>query len=211
MIKTLIISGGNLDSGFVKNHINKNKYNNIIAVDKGLEVLDQLNINPNYIIGDFDSVSKEIIKKYNENIIKLNKEKDFTDTHIALKLAIKIKSNNIVILGGIGTRIDHTMGNIHILKEALEQNVNCRIINENNMIFLIDKKTIIKKDDNFKYVSIIPLTTTAEKIIMQGFKYTLNKANLKIGQSIGISNEQISEQAMITLEKGILIVIYSKD
>lgn len=211
MIKTLIISGGNISLKFAKKHIKNNDFNYIIAVDKGLQVLNKLEIEPDYIIGDFDSISKKILNNYNKNIIKLNKEKDYTDTHMALKLAIEIGSNDIIIIGAIGTRIDHTLANIHILKEAMEKKISCKIVNEKNKIFLINKNTIIERDENYNYLSIIPLTTRATKITLKGFKYLLENADLSIGQSIGISNEQIEKEAQIDLKTGILIIIYSKD
>lgn len=113
--------------------------------------------------------------------------------------------------GGIGTRIDHTLANINILMESLKKSIDCKIINENNEIQLIEKKVELKKDNNYKYVSLLPLTTTVEKVTLKGFKYSLNKADLKIGESIGISNEQLEEFATIDMEKGILILIRSKD
>lgn len=213
MIKTLIITGGEVEESSINNL--KEKYNYIIASDKGLEVIDRYSIKPNYIIGDFDSIDKKILDKYIENkditIKKLNPEKDYTDTHMALKLAIDLKSTNITILGALGSRIDHTIANIHILKVALDNNVECRILNSKNEIQLVNKKSIVKLNRNFKYVSLIPLTTKVKGITLKGFKYPLKNAKLKIGQSIGISNELIEEYAEINLKKGILILIKSRD
>lgn len=211
-MKTLIISGGKVTKRILKEALKNNSFDNIIAVDKGLEILDECKIQPNYIIGDFDSINKEIINKYNnKNIIKLNPEKDFTDTHMAIKLALEIKSSYIVILGAIGTRIDHTIANIHVLKECMEQQIECKIINENNKIELINKQHILYLNNKYRYVSLIPLTTKVEGVTLKGFKYPLINATLKIGESIGISNEQIEKKAMIELKNGILILIQSKD
>ena len=211
-MKTLIISGGKVTKRILKKALKNNSFDNIIAVDKGLEILDECKIQPNYIIGDFDSINKEIINKYNnKNIIKLNPEKDFTDTHMAIKLALEIKSSYIVILGAIGTRIDHTIANIHVLKECMEQQIECKIINENNKIELINKQHILYLNNKYRYVSLIPLTTKVEGVTLKGFKYPLINATLKIGESIGISNEQIEKKAIIELKNGILILIQSKD
>ncbi len=211
MIKTLIVTGGNVETFICKDY----RFDYIIASDKGLEILDKYNILPNYIIGDFDSIDKHILSKYmdNKNIVikRLNPEKDYTDTHMALKFAIDLKSNSITILGAIGTRIDHTIANIHILKEALDNSIECKIIDSRNEIQLINKKTILKLDNNYKYVSLIPLTTKASGIILKGFKYPLENAVLEIGHSIGVSNEQIENVAEIDLKEGILILIKSKD
>jgi len=213
MIKTLIVSGGNVEENILDNLKNEFKY--IIASDRGLEELDKFNIIPNYIIGDFDSIDNKILNKYINNkdikIMELNPEKDYTDTHMALKLALELKSTDITIIGAIGTRLDHTIANIHILKEALGKNIECKILNSRNEIQLISKKTILELNDNYKYISLIPLTTEVKGITLKGFKYILEDANLEIGHSIGVSNEQIEDCAEIDLKDGILILIKSRD
>ena len=101
-MNTLIISGGNIDTEFLNKTINNFSYDNIIAVDKGLESLYLLKILPNHIVGDFDSANKNIINFYNDKGIPIhqyNPEKDYTDTDIAIKLAISLNSTNITIIG----------------------------------------------------------------------------------------------------------------
>lgn len=213
-MKTLIITGGKINKNFAKKYLKSNKYDIIIAVDKGLETIDYLKLQPQYILGDFDSVNTKILEKYKTQdikIIKLNPEKDLTDTHSAIDLALKLKSTEITILGAIGTRLDHTMANIHILKQALDKNIKAKIVNEKNEIELIDKEIIIKKDDNYKYVSIIPLTTQVTGITIEGMKYIINDYTLSIGDSLGVSNEQIDKEAKISIKTGVLVVIKSKD
>lgn len=213
-MKTLIITGGKINKNFAKKYLKSNKYDIIIAVDKGLETIDYLKLQPQYVLGDFDSVNTKILEKYkkqNIKIIKLNPEKDLTDTHSAIDLALKLKSTEITILGAIGTRLDHTMANIHILKQALDKNIKAKIVNEKNEIELINKEIIIKKDDNYKYVSIIPLTTNVTGITIEGMKYIINDYTLSIGDSLGVSNEQIDKKAKISIKTGILVVIKSKD
>lgn len=213
-METLIISGGDIEEEFLKSFINKKKIDKIIVADKGLEVLNRIDLKPNYIIGDFDSVNESVLNKYNENdieIVKLNPEKDYTDTHMALKLAISLKSNQIYILGALGKRMDHAIANIHILKEALDNNLNCKIIDENNEIELITTGINVVKSSEYKYISLIPLTTEVTGITLEGFKYSLNDATLEIGHSIGVSNEILSNEAKIIIKTGILIMIKSKD
>ena len=213
-MNTIIVTGGNIEEKFLRDYLSKNKFDIIISADKGLEALNKIEVNPNYIIGDFDSVNKEILKQYEEKNIQityLKPEKDYTDTHMALKHAIKSGAKNITILGATGTRLDHTIANIHILKEALDENIDAKIVDSNNEITLINKEKIIKKSDEYKYISLVPLTTVVKGITLEGFKYLLNNATLKIGESIGVSNEQITDTATIKIEEGIAILIFSKD
>ena len=103
------------------------------------------------------------------------------------------------------------LANIHILQIALNRKIIAKIINENNEIQLINDTILIKKDNRFKYISVIPLTTEARGVTIKGMKYSLENYTLKIGNSLGISNEQVEEIAQIKVEEGVLIIIRSKD
>lgn len=213
-MSTLIVTGGNVNTELLKKILEENKFETIIAADKGLEALNKINVMPNYIIGDFDSVNKTTLNQYenkNIEITYLKPEKDFTDTHMAIKLAIEKRAKHITIIGATGTRMDHTLANIHALNEALQNNVPTEIINENNRIMLINKKAKLIKNTNYKYVSIIPLTTKITGVTLEGFKYNIENATINLGESIGVSNEQIEQEALIEIKEGIAILIYSKD
>ena len=208
----LIITGGNIDLDLLNNYYNINKQSLIIAVDKGLEALYKLNIIPHHIVGDLDSVNQEILKSY-ENIshIEIHKyipEKDYTDTDIALKLAISLNVSNITILGATGTRIDHLLANIHILTYALEAKTPCYIVDTNNKIYLISDSISLRRIDVYgKYVSLIPFTSSVQGLTLRGFKYPLDNYCLTIGKSLGI----VEDIATIDLKLGTLIVIENKD
>ena len=215
-MRTLIVTGGNIKKEFLIDTIDKMNFDTIIAVDNGLKILNEINVKPNHIVGDFDTVNKDILDLYLEDssikIHKFNPIKDNTDTDIAIRLAIELKSYEIIILGGIGSRIDHILGNIQVLKYALDNNIKCEIIDENNEIQLINKTTALNKYEiDKKYVSLIPLTEKVENINLKGFKYELENGELTIGSSLGISNEIVEEQAIIEFDNGILVMIFSKD
>ena len=212
----LIVTGGNVDLNLLNNYYNSNKDSLVIAVDKGLESLYKLNIIPDHIVGELDSVNATILKHYQNNpqitIHKYIPEKDYTDTDIALKLAIKLAASNITIIGATGTRIDHMLANIHVLTYALDSKIPCHILDSNNKIYLINDSAKLNKDEaHGKYISLIPLTTSIEGLTLKGFKYPLNNYCLTIGKSLGISNEIIQDIATIDLKSGTLIVIESKD
>lgn len=216
-METWIIAGGEIEKEDLDTYNKENSTKiNIIAVDRGLEVLYQLNIIPNYIVGDFDSVPPTILQEYRNNpqviFHQYNPEKDNTDTDMAIQLAIQLNSSKITIMGALGKRIDHTIANIHILKYALEAQIPCQILDRHNKIYLINKHYTLYKNRTYgKYISFIPLTTKVEGITLKGFKYPLKDASLSIGLSLGISNEIVEEVATIEVEKGILIAIESKD
>lgn len=211
----LIITGGTVSLNFLKRNLERNYYEKIICVDRGLKVAEQLGISVDYIVGDFDSVEKDVIDSYKSKfsqIIELNPIKDATDTQVAIELAIEKGAESIIILGGTGTRLDHMLGSIHILMIALEKGIEACILDEYNKLYLKKHSFELRKEIAYgDYISLIPLTEQVEGVTLVGMKYPLKEATLKIGESLGISNEIIDEKAVIQWRKGILIVVETKD
>lgn len=215
-MNTLIVTGGEIDLEFLKSYQKQEKFDMVIAVDKGLEALYSLNIMPNHIVGDFDSVKPEILSFYknNSSIVfhKYIPEKDATDTQIALELAIKLNSSSITIIGAFGKRIDHLLANIHILTYALNSNIPCYLLDKNNKVYLIHNDITLYKEKTFgKYISLVPLTSNVEGLSLKGFKYPLSNYTLSVGTSLGVSNEINNDIATIQLSKGTLVVVESCD
>ncbi len=178
----------------------------------------------NEIVGDFDTVSSNILGKYQNNpqikIIRHNPEKDATDTELALIRAVEkiIESGDekaeseIIITGGIGKRMDHTIGNINCLKIALDNEIKCKIIDSHNEISLINKDTrFIKKDTFGKYISFLPFTDIVEDVNLIGFKYPLESVNVAKGNTLCISNELREDICELRLKNGCFICIKSQD
>ncbi|MCT4544227.1 MAG: thiamine diphosphokinase [Vallitalea sp.] len=213
-MRTLIITGGSLDLDYLRDFLKQNKYDYIIGVDKGVEYLYNISVLPDLMIGDFDSINQEVIKELSNNTnIKLKRfiaEKNETDTHLAILEAVKMGSKHIDIFGGIGSRIDHTLANIHILLIPLKEGIKCRIINRNNVITLLNTNIKLKRD-SYKYISLIPFTNNVSGITTSGLKYELNEYTMEQGLSIGISNELIGDEATISIRDGVLIIIKSRD
>ncbi len=208
--RVVIVTGGDL-SDWEKGNILPN--DKVIAVDYGLEWCFKNNIRPHFAIGDFDSVSSDFVTQIEQleiELVILKPEKDETDTEAALLWVIKQKPDSIIILGGFGSRMDHSLANIHLLRLALQANVHCQLQNEHNSIQIIKSNTMIKRE-HYHYLSLLPLTEVVKGITLSGFKYPLNKATLNIGMTIGISNEWLSEEGHIELDSGELLIIRSKD
>ncbi|MGL5087569.1 MAG: thiamine diphosphokinase [Clostridium sp.] len=185
----------------------------IIGADKGCETLLKYDVAPTYILGDFDSATAETILKLEElNITKFKypREKDYTDTELAFKLAVDKNPSEIIMLGVTGTRYDHTLGNIGLLLKGLKLNINVKIVDDNNEIYLINKNTelIGNRGD---IISFQAYFQTVEGLSIKNAKYELTNYDLKIGESITTSNEFIGKDIEITFKKGILMILKTKD
>ncbi len=210
----IIVTGGNISLEFLDKEIRENKDSYIIGVDRGLDSLHSLQIHPNLVVGDFDSVDNGIRAIYagSPGAIVLNPKKDYTDTHVAVLEALKRKPARIRILGATGTRLDHVMGNLALLKLCLLQGVEAVIVDEHNRVRMIDRQFRIRKNLQYgKYISCIPFSDRVEGLTISGFQYNLEKATIIKEETIGISNELREEEGFITLEKGYLLVMETKD
>ena len=182
----------------------------IIGVDKGCNYLYDLNITPQYIVGDFDSSKAEVIKKL-ENLgaakYKYNCEKDFTDSEEAFELAISKKASEIYFLGSTGKRL----GNLGLLLNALNKGVRAQIIDDRNKVFLVNSNFKIYSDDEYKYISFLAYNEEIKEFTIKDAKYTLDKYKLKVGDSRTVSNEFNSNEINIEVSNGNLLVMFSKD
>lgn len=210
----LIVTGGSIDTDFLKAYYNQNSFDYVIGVDKGIEALEILDIKPNLAVGDFDSANSSVRARYGSNpdAVILNPMKDYTDTQAALERAIELKPELITILGATGSRVDHMLGNIHILLLALRAGIKTYIIDKNNRISLIDRQCVVRRDSQYgRYVSLLPYTERVDGITLTGFLYNLEAASMIKGETLGISNEIREEEGRISIERGYLLVLETKD
>lgn len=211
-MRALIVSGGKAPSEeLLREYLVGAEI--VIGADKGCEALLKHDIVPTYILGDFDSASKETISKLEEMGVckfKYKTEKDYTDTELAFNLALDKGASEIIMLGVTGTRYDHTLGNIGLLLKALKLNINAKIVDENNIIYLINKNIILNGKPG-DIISFQAYFQTVKSLTIKGAKYELNKYDLKIGESITTSNEFVDKSIEISFEDGILMVLHTKD
>lgn len=207
MINTVIVAGGKFPKDDIFNEVAKNA-DYIIAADSGYDYLIKQNVKVNYLIGDFDSIEYDITKVKTPDIIQFPKEKDFTDLHIAINKAIEIGSNKVTILGATGTRLDHTITNIFLLKILFDSGINGKIIDDNNEVMLVNGKVEILKT-HYKYLSVIPLSDNTE-VNISGVKYPLKNKRVSFNDSLCISNE-INEKTATVEVSSFSLVIQSND
>ncbi len=211
-----IITGGHLDREFVENELEKQGFDCLIAVDKGTEFFLTSKFKPDYIVGDFDSVKKGTVEKlqqkYDTPVQQHPAVKDETDTELALMMAMDLKADHIIIYGATGTRIDHVLGNIQLLKMAAQHKVKCYLVDLYNRISMITGDTVLYKKQQYgDYISLIPFTEEVQDLTLKGFKYNLDRFLMKNGNARGVSNEIEEEKATISFTAGTLILVESKD
>ncbi len=208
MKKIAIIGNGVVNNiEFHKNLLEKIEI--ILCADGGASNAKKIGVIPTHIIGDLDSTTKELIDFFKSKKTKIiqDKNQDKTDMELAIELAESLKPDEIIILGAIGYRIDHTLANILCLNK-INKNINARIIDDRNIIELIDNsKDILGKKDEI--ISIIPLTDVID-LSYKGMKWLISNKNTKLGW-FGISNKLTEIKAKISLKKGKILIIMVRD
>ncbi|MGQ4664578.1 thiamine diphosphokinase [Metabacillus halosaccharovorans] len=186
-----------------------------VGIDRGSRYLLDLNIPLHYAFGDFDSISykeHESLKTKIPNLNTLPSEKDKTDTEIALDWAISQKPDQIYIFGATGGRLDHLLGNIHLLIKSTSTLSKIDIIDQQNQITLYTSGTYkVKRKIEWDYISFIAITSDIHGLTLDGFKYPLKNCHIRLGSTLCISNELIGDVGTFSFQEGILLMIRSRD
>lgn len=184
----------------------------IICADGGTRHAYNMGIMPDVIIGDLDSSADRYISYYDNlkvPIIKYSWDKDKTDTHICLEFALET-CDEVWLMGATGTRLDHTLANISILRIAVDKGKTACIIDANNEIYVIKDKIRLEGKSG-DILSLLPLTTKVEGITLRGTYYPLQDAEMELGNPYGVSNKFEEDSIELTIKSGYLAVIKSKD
>lgn len=176
----------------------------IIGVDKGAIMLLEKGINIDMAIGDFDSINEKensLLKETVKNIKKFSIDKDYTDTYLAVKEALKLNYDEIIIYGGIGQRVDHMLGNIALLKLG-----DITMLNNNTKMYILDPGEY-EISGKYDYISFFAVEDVIN-LMLEGFKYTLKNYDLLIDDPLCISNKG---NGQVSFEAGTLLVVEEKE
>lgn len=215
-MKAVIIGGGSLDADFSLSYLKQEKPDIVIAVDRGLYFCHLTGLQPNVILGDFDSVPLEVLECYRQEgripIDTYDSHKDYTDMELGMRKAMELGCSQVILLGATGTRLDHTLTNIQCLPILEEAGIAARIVDKHNRIRLLMGKTILYRSQQFgKYVSFLPFGGDVEGVTLKGFVYPLENFYLPYVNSRSVSNEIAQEEAEVSFTKGRLLMIESRD
>jgi thiamine pyrophosphokinase len=140
------------------------------------------------------------------DVIRYPKDKDYTDTEICVYKALELGCMEICIIGGVGSRIDHSLGNIGLLHLAAKKGARGYIVSKNSTIYLC--KDFIRLAGKIgDTISIIPLSGNANGLKSWGLKFQLNNTDIEFGCPIGISNEMTDSKCCIEIANGEILVI----
>ena len=200
----LISIGGNSTSDVLSIESN---FEEIIAVDSGIEHLLNLSLNPNTLIGDLDSISKKSLDEVKKNGVKIldfNSNKDQTDFELALNYLEKAEKSKVYIIGGESGEIDHLISIFLLIpSKSFFENI-IWLYGDKRIIFRQKIELNIKKLTKF---SIIPLSDLTN-LSIDGAEWNLDNKDIQFGETLTLRNSTNEEQLNIRCDKGVFALIY---
>ena len=203
MKRCVIIGGADIQNySFIREKIQPGDY--CIFCDSGLKHLDALHVTPALITGDFDSHENPLL---DVETIVLPCEKDDTDTVFAVKEALRRGFDDFLLVGVIGARLDHTLGNVSILLYLDSSGKKGCIIDDYSEMEIVSRKPAIV-GGQYSFFSLLNISGAARGITITGAKYPLDHAEISCEYQYGISNEVLpGKEAVISVEYGRLLLI----
>ena len=197
--RALIFTGGSLPD---RTELPLRESDFIIAADSGYDVCLSLGIRPDLLVGDLDSVvCKDIDPSLPKKLMPTHK--DVTDTMLACQCAIEHGSTEIVILGGLGGREDHSLSNIFYLENLKNRGVEACILDQRNEIRLLSDEVAVIPRSHMKYLSLFALDACT--VTVEGCEYPLKDYELTRENSFAVSNEIIAAAARVTVRGKVLL------
>ena len=205
-MKVFIFTGGGIAPENITEKFEKGDI--VISADSGYLNAERLGFKTDILVGDFDSLGKENLPEGVERV-ELPAEKDLTDTHVACDIAIKEGARQIIIIGGLDGRLDHTLSNMGILRELSGLGIYAYITDGKNRVRYINSSGTILARSSYKYFSLIADDQTVKGVDIEGAKYPLKKAKIKRDRQFAVSNEIVGNCALINVKKGGLFIVES--
>ena len=206
MRRCVIIGGASIgDYDAVCRRLRPDDY--VIYCDCGLRHMDGLGVEPDLIVGDFDSYSNP---EYDTETIVLPCEKDDTDTVFAVKEALRRGFEDFLLIGVVGERLDHTLGNVSILLMLDSEGKEGTIIDDYSEMEIVSDRCEMPCiiDDSYVYFSLINISGTARGVNIRGAKYTLENAEITCEYQYGVSNEVLTGcTAEVSVGEGRLLLV----
>lgn len=212
MGKCILIGAGDLTMGELS--VANDDY--VIAVDGGLSYCSILNVEPDLILGDFDSVSEQeklaveqLKQTVPEKICQLPVCKDDTDMLAAIKKGLELGYTDFRIYAATGGRFDHTLANIQCLLYLKNHCAVGYLVDGMGMVLVLQNESVHFRKELEGTMSLFALTGEAKGVNIRGMKYPLENAVITNDFPIGISNEFIGEAAEVSVEDGELVCMIS--
>lgn len=180
----------------------------VICCDAGFKAACEMGIEPDLIMGDFDSYSEKLPDGI--ETMRFPVEKDDTDSMLAVREGLKRGYREFVLLFPLGGRLDHTYANIQTLAFLLEHGAEGILIGPRDTVRLLRNGTLTLDRKENKTFSLFAFMGTAKGVSLSGMQYSLDNAEVTEAFPIGLGNHILEPQGIVTVTDGTLLIIESE-
>lgn len=181
-----------------------------IAADSGLRNAHALGERVDIVLGDFDSFPESDLPRDAEKL-SFPPEKDLTDAQLAVETAIVRGADEIIMIGGLDGRLDHTLSVLGILADMKARGVHAVALNGYNRVRYLSSTSTLIPRSGYKYLSLIALGKKARGVSVEGCKYPLSNATVKSNLQFAVSNEITENCALVSVRRGDMLIVESRD
>ncbi len=187
-----------------------------IAADSGYRTAQRLGEKIDLLIGDMDSLdgaddAVAEVESMGGEVVRVKAEKDETDTQLAVLEAVRRGADEIVVIGGLSGRLDHTLSNLAVLEDLHDRHIIARITDGRNRVRYLKNDSLLIAAEGFRYLSLIAIDEICRGVSVEGCKYPLENARLYRKNQYAVSNELTGVVALVSVRKGRLWVVESSD
>ena len=207
-MRAFIYTGGTVRAEFITEHPKADDL--CIAADQGYHTAKALGERIDLLLGDFDSIGS-VPGDEGMEIQRVPAEKDYTDTQLAVEIALERGADEIIIIGGLSGRLDHTLSTLAILEDLNTRGVYCTVTDGQNRVRYMKSTSTLIARSPYKYLSLIAADEVVKGVDIEGCKYPLKKATLRRSHQFAVSNEITGNVAFIAVKKGGVFIIESRD
>lgn len=180
-----------------------------VAADSGYQNAVRLGVTPDIAVGDFDSLAAEL--PHSVEKLQVPAEKDFTDSQLAVDIAMKKGATEMVLVGGLDGRLDHTLSNLAILENLWHEGIRAVITDGQRRVRYIESTSELIPNLGYRYLSVIAADKKVKGVCIDGCKYPLKNATLNRDYQYAVSNEIGKNCALISVKRGGIFIIESCD
>ncbi len=213
MLYGLVFANGDLNDGpAVRAALEGPRPRLVVAADGGLRNALALDLFLDLVIGDMDSADPVLLAQAEERGAEIQSfpaEKDETDLELALVAAAALGCDPIRVIGGIGDRLDQTIGNVYLLALPTLSGRDVKLVSGRQTTWLAFPGEIVVNGQPGDTLSLLPVSSAATGIVTDQLKYSLRHETLQFGPARGMSNVLLEREAHVTFESGMLLLTHT--
>ena len=207
-MKAFIYTGGTVHPNLITEHPRADDLT--VAADAGYHNAVRLGERVDILLGDFDSIG-DLPSGGTFERIRVPVEKDLTDTQLAVEVALERGAEEVILIGGLSGRLDHTLSTLSILEDLYTRGYHATLTDGQSRVrYMRDTSTLIARSA-YKYLSLVAADTVVKGVSVDGCKYPLKRATLRRSLQFAVSNEITGNVALISVKKGGIFIIESQD